>query len=58
VKRDESVIFGNPPCGIDGINLDESNQLLLLKEFKEYYQELPFCPEKVEDLRYFFENPS
>jgi predicted O-methyltransferase YrrM len=57
VKRNEELIFGNLPSTIPGIDLDEPNQLLLLKEFVRYYRELPFRPEKVKDLRYFFEHP-
>ena len=37
--------------------LAEEEQLCLFDVFKEYYQELPFKPNKTGNLRYFFENP-
>lgn len=51
-------VFEKIPKEIPGILLNEQKQLELLKEFKIYYNELPFCPEKKNNLRYFFENPS
>ena len=58
VREDAERIFGKVPTDIPGILLNEQQQLVLLKEFKIYYDELPFQPEKESNLRYYFENPS
>jgi len=58
VRRDEATIFADFPSEIAGINLCEPDQLLLLREFMKYYDKLPFRPEKISALRYFFENPA
>ncbi|MBI4525718.1 MAG: class I SAM-dependent methyltransferase [Deltaproteobacteria bacterium] len=58
VRGREEAIFGHIPRQIPGIDLNEQEQLSLLGEFKNYYSELPFKPEKSNGLRYFFENPS
>lgn len=41
---------------IPGINLNLDKQLLLLKEFSKYYQEMPFKDEKTGSQRYCFNN--
>jgi Methyltransferase domain len=56
IKKHEAQIFGNILRHIPGIELDESNQLKLLDEFCNYYQEMPFKPHKTNGLRYYFEN--
>lgn len=56
IKKHEAQIFGNVLRHIPGIELDESNQLKLLDEFCNYYQEMPFKPHKTNGLRYYFEN--
>ena len=58
VRKKEDVIFGHIPRSIPGIELNEQEQLSLLREFKTYYDELPFNSYKSDGLRYFFENPS
>jgi hypothetical protein len=58
VKRDEARIFGAVPRSIQGIDLHESEQLNLLTDFTLFYREMPFHPQKIEGLRYHFENPS
>jgi predicted O-methyltransferase YrrM len=58
VRQQEDIIFGRVPRSIAGIDLNEQEQLSLLREFKGYYDELPFKSEKSADLRYYFENPS
>jgi predicted O-methyltransferase YrrM len=58
VRKKEDVIFGRIQRSIPGIELNEQEQLSLLREFKAYYDELPFKSYKNDGLRYFFENPS
>lgn len=58
VGENAERIFSTVPTDIPGISLNEQQQLALLKEFKIYYDELPFQPEKEGNLRYYFENPS
>jgi predicted O-methyltransferase YrrM len=58
VRKKEDIIFGRIPRSIPGIELNEQEQLSLLREFKAYYDELPFKSYKSDGLRYFFENPS
>ena len=36
----------------------EEEQLQLLEDCVEYYNEMPFMPEKQEETRYYFENPA
>lgn len=55
IKLKEQAIFDAFPRTISGIDLNESEQLALLEEFKKYYQELPFSVNKTEGLRYRFE---
>lgn len=43
---------------IQGINLYPEKQVSLIKEFENYYKELPFEDKKSSDKRYFFNNPS
>jgi len=50
-------IFEIPPA-IRGIDLNESRQLELLKEFCGLYADQPFSATKVANRRYFFENPN
>ena len=56
IQKDELKIWGNLPNVIDGIDLNEKEQLTLFDEFVEYYKELPFPIEKQDDFRYYFEN--
>lgn len=58
VKMKEAEIYGNTPSEIQGIDLNVINQLDLFEKFIEYYKELPFTPQKKENLRYYFENPN
>jgi hypothetical protein len=41
-----------------GIELNEAEQLKLLKDFLVFYNEMPFQSEKCEGLRYYYENPA
>ena len=56
IKRKEAEIFDSAPKVIPAIDLNEGRQLALFEEFKKYYNEQPFKPEKKEGLRYYFEN--
>jgi len=58
VRRDEQQIYGSANDNVPGVELYESEQLRLLEQFLPYYKEMPFQPQKVEGLRYYFENPS
>ena len=58
VRKDEPIIWAEKPAAIDGIELNQENQLALLEKFRGYYAELPFSAEKQDGFRYFYENPS
>lgn len=58
IKRDEAKIFGSIPRNIPGLELHESEQLKLLHDLVQYYERIPFQPDKLEGLRYYFENPA
>jgi Methyltransferase domain len=58
VRNDERRIFESVPRELPGIDLRESKQLELLKDLVQYYVEMPFQPQKIEGLRYYFENPA
>lgn len=58
VSRDESRIFGDCPRTLPGLDLHEAEQLTLLEQLARYYDDMPFQAEKVEGLRYYFENPA
>jgi predicted O-methyltransferase YrrM len=58
IRRDESQIFRSNPRNILGIELYESEQLNLLDQCVAYNEEMPFQAQKIESLRYYFENPS
>jgi len=56
IKEKEDIIWNDEVSSVDGINLETEEQLLLLKQFSRYYDELPFKKNKTEGLRYYFEN--
>jgi hypothetical protein len=58
IKENEGRIFQNISRHVPGIDLNEEEQVRLLNEFKKYYEELPFKPNKTDNLRYFCENPA
>jgi predicted O-methyltransferase YrrM len=58
VRSNERAIFGDVSQRILGIDLHEEEQLLLLGQFKKYYDELPFREEKIANLRFCFANPA
>lgn len=55
VKKYEHTIWDNNK-EIQGIDLNLSNQITLLKEFEKYYVELPFKDSAQKGLRYYFKN--
>ena len=57
LKSIEDEIFNDPPR-IRGVDLNEKEQLDLLREFAGYYAEQPFSEQKQTGRRYFFENPN
>ncbi len=58
VKRDELKIFSSVNKKISGLELHETEQLKLLNSFIPYYREMPFQSERIDGLRYYFENPA
>ena len=55
IKNLESKIF-HLPRSIPSVDLNEQEQIKLLEDFKEYYNEIPFKSYKEEGLTYYFEN--
>ena len=52
-------IWSNIPRQLPAIDLNEKYQIDLMNFFSnEYYPQLPFKPEKQENLRYYYENPA
>jgi len=58
IRRHEARLFAEPGRELPGIALDERKQLVLLAEFKRYYNEQPFTAQRTDSRRYFFENPA
>jgi hypothetical protein len=57
VKRRQNEIWCNESIdGIEGIDLNADEQIRLVKEFEQYYEEVPFTASKSISNRYFFEN--
>ena len=44
------------PEVLPGIDLNSAEQLNLLDSFESFYKELPFCDEKTDGLRYYYQN--
>jgi hypothetical protein len=57
IKKDEDRIFDSPQ-DLSGIDLNEKEQLEFLHACESLYDEIPFPAQKVETLRYYFENPN
>jgi predicted O-methyltransferase YrrM len=58
IRSKQEYIWGTVSKQVPGVDLNEEQQLKLLQEFQQYYQELPFKSEKQDNLRYLFENPA
>lgn len=57
IKKREIEIWKNVKIdGIAGINLRTEEQKSLIEKFVQYYEEIPFKPEKQNKFRYYFEN--
>jgi hypothetical protein len=56
ILKREQQIFGIKKKEIDGIDLNEKEQLDLLACLKKYYCDLPYDGERKEKLRYYFNN--
>ncbi|MCB7481321.1 class I SAM-dependent methyltransferase [Christiangramia sediminis] len=46
----------NSSVNLNGIDLEEDNQIKLLDKFIEFYEEMPFTTSKLEGLEYYFDN--
>lgn len=56
VRADSARIFRVPDRNLAGIDMNEQQQLELLKSFEPLYDELPFLPQATEGFRYRYEN--
>ena len=56
VKRQDEIWKEDVPEAIDGIDLNTTEQLNLLKELSRFYQEIPFTEGKQVNTRYYFNN--
>lgn len=56
IRKREDRVFNNNIAEIDGIYLNEAEQLKLFEELKGFYPDQPFREEKQEDIRYYFRN--
>jgi predicted O-methyltransferase YrrM len=56
LRRDESRIFDRSFRNLAGIELNETDQLALLRRFSAFYAEQPFTDKPCEGIRYFFDN--
>lgn len=50
--------FDPKPSSIPGIDLNTSQQFILLEDFKELYKTIPFSEHKQNDLRFYYKNPA
>ncbi|MBS1593185.1 MAG: class I SAM-dependent methyltransferase [Bacteroidetes bacterium] len=55
-KRQDVIWARRDPASIKAIDFNDDGQLALLREFKEFYKELPFSDDKKEELRYYYKN--
>ena len=58
IRQNEEKIFSTPSDTLPGVDLNQEHQLHLLRVFTKYYKELPFTEQKIDGLRYFYENPA
>lgn len=58
VRREEAKLFDTTQRTMPGVDMREQEQLALLAQFAErFYPDMPFQADKVENLRFYFENP-
>lgn len=55
-KRQDYIWQENEKEELEGIDLNLQTQIQLIKKFEFFYPELPFKPEPVDNLRYYFKN--
>ncbi|MFH1598269.1 MAG: class I SAM-dependent methyltransferase [Patescibacteria group bacterium] len=55
IKRSKKI-FGIKEKKIDGVDLNETEQLVLLEQLKKYYDAIPFNDQASDDLRYYYKN--
>lgn len=56
VRANEARIYAPPPHSLPALDLREEQQLSLLSQCVDFYQEQPWQPNKTDSLHYFFEN--
>src|SRR5580765_4908602 len=57
VSKYSKTIFDKSEKTIDGININESEQLALLNQFWPHFKSLPYKPSEKTGKRYYFPNP-
>jgi hypothetical protein len=58
VRREEVALFDTTHRTMPGVDLREQEQLALLTQFAgNFYADMPFQAHRVENLRFYFENP-
>jgi hypothetical protein len=57
IRKKEKEIF-DIPVNLAGIDLNLSDQIALLAQFKKYFSDIPFGPNSRKRLRFDFQNPS
>lgn len=55
IRKNEERVF-HISDRVPGVDLNETTQLTVLDELAEFYETMPFLPEKSPNGRYFFEN--
>jgi hypothetical protein len=58
LRRGKEEVFAVTTNDLPGIDLNEQKQLVWLDILKGYYGDLPFSRERLEGLRYWFDNPA
>jgi hypothetical protein len=56
ITINEERIFKICARTISGLDLRESEQLVLLQQFTSYYPDIPFTAKKMDGLRYYYDN--
>lgn len=55
-KRQDKIWSKENIDGIKGVNLNVEEQIKLVKQFEQFYSEIPFTENKSNDNRYYFKN--
>ena len=56
IKREKFIWSRRESLSIPAIDLHLNDQLMLVENFYQYYQEIPFSEQKSANLRYYFDN--